>query len=132
MSESNYDLDALLQDVGTVSGSYVKWGEPGESHTGIIVSFDLEGGTDFNQEVVPQLVLSVDGDNKIINGSQARLRQRMRDGAPKLKVGHLCRVTFTGWYEASKGQGKDFSIECSPEPVMVDVVTKPPVDDSEF
>lgn len=129
----NYDIDALLEDVGTVSGSYVKWTSPGESHTGIIVAFDLEGGTDFNQEVVPQLVLSVDGENLIINGSQARLRQRMRDGAPKLKPGHLCRVTFTGWYEATKGQGKDFSIECSPEPVMVDVVPKaPPVDDSEF
>lgn len=112
--------DDLFEDIGQVSGTFVKWENVGDAVSGTIVRFDVEGGTDFNGAVVPQLVLSTEDGNVIINGAQANLRRKMSDGAAKLKPGHLCRVTFSGTFEAPKGTGKEFRIQVSPEPVLVD------------
>jgi hypothetical protein len=126
MTMNNNDLDALLEPVGQTSGTYVKWEEPGDQITGTIVSFNIEGGTDFNDNPCPQLVLATNEGNVIINGSQANLRRNMTNGAPRLKAGHLCRVAFTGLYETPKGHGKEFAISVSPAPVLIDV------DDTDF
>ena len=119
---SQFTDDELFEDIGQVSGTYVKWAEVGDAVTGTIVRYDSEGGTDFNSEVCPQLVLATDYGNVIINGAQANLRRKMLDGQSKLKAGHLCRVTFSGTYESAKGSGKEFRIQVSPEPVLVDAV----------
>ena len=129
MTMNNDDLDALLEPVGQigeVSGTFVKWDNVGDQVTGTIVSFDLEGGTDFNNNIVPQLVLATNDGNVIINGSQAKLRKKMTEGAPRLKPGHLCRVQFISTYPAKKGEGKDFDVSVSPAPVLIDV------DDTDF
>jgi hypothetical protein len=118
---SKFSDDDLFEDIGSVTGTFVKWSDVGDKVEGTIVHFDLEGGTDFNGAVCPQLVLATSDGNVIVQGAQANLRRKMVDGAPKLKAGHLCRVTFSGTYESAKGVGKEFRIQVSPEPVLVDV-----------
>jgi hypothetical protein len=100
-----------FEDVGSVTGSYVKWDQVGDFVQGVIVAYSVDGGTDFNGETVPQIVLGTADGNVIVNGSQKNLRNKLRDGAPKLGLGRMCRITFSGTYEGQKGTGKDFNVQ---------------------
>ena len=100
-----------FEDIGSVSGTFAKWDNVGDAYRGVILAYSVDGGTDFNGEVVPQIVLGTDEGNVVINGSQKNLRNKLRDGAPKLRVGRICLVTFSGTYEAPKGLGKEFTVQ---------------------
>ena len=69
-----------FEDVGSVTGSYVKWDQVGDFVQGVIVAYSVDGGTDFNGETVPQIVLGTADGNVIVNGSQKNLRNKLRDG----------------------------------------------------
>jgi hypothetical protein len=109
---SKFSDEDIFEDVGSVTGRYVKWNEGvGQRVQGVIVSFSLDGGTDFNGREVPQIVLATDDENVIVNGSQANLGRNLRDGAPKLLVGRVCRITWSGTFETPKGEGKEFTVQ---------------------
>lgn len=100
-----------FEDVGSVTGSYAKWENVGDFYQGVIVAYSVDGGTDFNGQPVPQIVLGTTEGNVIINGSQASLKRNLANGAPKLGLGRICRVTWSGTYEAPKGVGKEFTVQ---------------------
>ena len=108
--EDNMSIDDF-EDVGSVTGSYVKWDQVGDFVQGVIVAYSVDGGTDFNGAPVPQIVLATDDGNVIINGSQASLKRNLTNGAPTLGLGRICRVTWSGTYEAPKGVGKEFTVQ---------------------
>ena len=99
-----------FEEIGSVSGTFAKWDNVGDSYQGVILAYSVDGGTDFNGEIVPQIVLGTTEGNVVINGSQKKLRTKLHDGAAKLGVGRICRITFSGTFEAQKGLGKEFTI----------------------
>ena len=111
--DTNWDFDELA-----VGGTYAKFERIGDSYTGRIAAFDLEGGTDFNGDPCPQLVLeTADGIIKVSAG-QANLRRQMTDYATRLIPGHGARVTYSGDYETKHGtRGKEFTLGVTPTPV---------------
>ena len=100
-----------FEDIGSVSGTFAKWENVGDAYQGVILAYSVDGGTDFNGEPVPQIVLGTADGNVVINGSQKNLRNKLRDGALKLRVGRMCRISFSGTYEAPKGLGKEFTVQ---------------------
>lgn len=117
-----------FEDVGSVTGSYAKWEQVGDFYHGVIVAFSVDGGTDFNGLPVPQIVLATKDDgNVIINGSQASLKRNLANGAPKLGLGRICRVTWSGTYDAPKGVGKEFTVQArDAKPGEVEDITGTP------
>ncbi len=106
----NMSIDDF-EEIGSVSGTFAKWDNVGDSYQGVILAYSVDGGTDFNGEIVPQIVLGTkEHGNVIINGSQASLKRNLANGAPKLGLGRICRITFSGTFEAPKGLGKEFTI----------------------
>ena len=99
-------------------GTYAKFDQIGDEYVGRIASFTLDGGTDFNSEPCPQLVLeTADGIVKV-NGSQAALRRLMTDYATRLVAGHGIRITHDALYQTKAGtSGKSFVVAISPRPV---------------
>lgn len=120
--------DDLFEDVGTVSGTYVKWDEGvGQIVQGVIVAYSVDGGTDFNGAPVPQIVIGTEAGNVIVNGSQANLGRNLRDGAAKLGVGRICRITWSGTYDTPKGTGKEFTVQArDAKPGEVEALTGTP------
>lgn len=120
-----------FEDVGSVTGSYAKWENVGDFYQGVIVAYSVDGGTDFNGNPVPQIVLGTTEGNVIINGSQASLKRNLANGAPKLGLGRICRVTWSGTYEAPKGVGKEFTVQArDAKPGEVEELTGAPGPDA--
>ena len=120
-----------FEDVGSVTGTYAKWENVGDFYQGVIVAYSVDGGTDFNQQPVPQIVLGTADGNVIINGSQASLKRNLANGAPKLGLGRICRVTWSGTYEAPKGVGKEFTVQArDAKPGEVEELTGAPGPDA--
>jgi hypothetical protein len=125
---SKFSDDDLFEDVGSVTGTYVKWNEGvGQKVQGVIVSYSVDGGTDFNGNAVPQIVIGTEDGNVIVNGSQANLGRNLRDGAAKLGVGRICRITWSGTFETPKGEGKEFTVQArDAKPGEVEALTGAP------
>ena len=120
-----------FEDVGSVTGTYAKWENVGDYYQGVIVAYSVDGGTDFNGQPVPQIVLGTTEGNVIINGSQASLKRNLANGAPKLGLGRICRVTWSGTYEAPKGVGKEFTVQArDAKPGEVEELTGAPGPDA--
>ena len=120
-----------FEDVGSVTGSYAKWENVGDFYQGVIVAYGVDTGTDFNGQPVPQIVLGTAEGNVIINGSQASLKRNLANGAPKLGLGRICRVTWSGTYEAPKGVGKEFTVQArDAKPGEVEELTGTPGPDA--
>lgn len=118
IDDTNWDFDELA-----TGGTYAKFEKIGDSYTGRIAAFDLEGGTDFNGDPCPQLVLeTADGIIKVSAG-QANLRRQMTEYATRLIPGHGARVTYSSDYETKHGtKGKEFTLGVTPTPVAPIVV----------
>jgi hypothetical protein len=117
------DTDWEFEELST-SGTFATFKSLGDSYTGRIEQFSLDGGTDFDGNPVPLLVLAtVDGTVKI-TGSQASLRRQMTELATRLTVGHGCKVTYDSDYETKHGtKGKSFAVAVTPKPVAPIVPT---------
>ena len=98
-------------------GQYVKWESIGDSVEGRIGAFSLDGGTDFNDNPCPQLVVETIGGNIIVNGAQASLKRAFTQNATRLIAGHGVKVTYAGTYETPKGEGKSFTLGVTPKPI---------------
>jgi hypothetical protein len=118
-------MDDNWEDIEVPQGTFIGWGEIGQTITLEVVSYGDTAGTDFNGNTCPQLVgtLIMDAINyrkgereKIakgafvtIQGSQASLRSAMRSA--DLRPGYLARIKFEGTYKTTKGtDGKAFKI----------------------
>lgn len=114
------------EDVDIPQGTYISWGEIGQSVTFEVVSYSEQGGTDVNGNICPQVVgvLTLDATNFrkgvketlragefiTINASQANLSKAVR--AAGLEPGILCRITFEDTYQTAKGtSGKAFKVQ---------------------
>jgi hypothetical protein len=99
-------------------GTYASFKTIGDTYTGRIESFSLDGGTDFEGNPVPLLVLGTTEGLVKITASQASLRRQLTELATRLAVGHGCKVTYDSDYETKHGtKGKSFAIAVTPTPV---------------
>lgn len=99
-------------------GTFAKWEEHGDTVEGRIAAFSLDGGTDFNKDVCPQMIVETEFGNVTINGGQAALRRLMTEYATRLVAGHGTKVVYRGDYETKHGtKGKDFALFVTPRPV---------------
>lgn len=116
----------------TGGGTFHKWEEPGESVEGIIVSFTVDGGTDYNGNPCPELVLRTDYGDVTITAGQASLRRICERNADHLKRDHKAKVTYRENLDTGKGNpAKLFKVQVSPEPVMDDLPSVAVEDDGE-
>ena len=84
-------------DIPTRGGSYLKFGLPGESHTGIIKGTRV--GKDFDQENdVPEIILEIGGEEKILGCENAALHNWAVANGEQIaaSIGQPLTVTFTG------------------------------------
>jgi hypothetical protein len=106
----------------STGGNYAKWDAIGDTVEGRIGSFSLDGGTDFNDNPCPQLVVETVGGTVIVNGGQASLKRAFTQNASRLVAGHGVKVTYAGTYETPKGEGKSFTLGVTPKPIAPIVV----------
>lgn len=126
MTDTDYDFEELAS-----GGMYAKWEAIGDEVVGRIAAFSIDGGTDFNGDPCPQLVVETTGGNVTINGGQAALRRLFSEYATRLVPTHGVRVRYSGDYETKHGtKGKDFSLAVTPKPVAP--VVAAPVEEEPF
>ena len=114
------------EDVEAARGSFIGWGEVGQTVTLEVVSYSDTGGQDFNGNACPQVVgiLTMDavnyrkgeketiakGEFVTINCGQASLAKKIRVAA--LDPGNLCRIKYEDTYKTTKGtDGKAFAVQ---------------------
>lgn len=115
------------QDIDIPQGTFIGWGEVGQTITGKVLSFAAEGGTDFSQNPCPQVVLELtetvdnykdkgtvketieSGELVTLTCGQANLKRAIT--AASLNVGDLVRVKFDDTYKTANGTGKSFKVQ---------------------
>lgn len=113
------------EDVEVPRGSYISWGEVGQSVTIEVVSYSPTAGSGYNNEEVPEVVgiLMADainyrkgvketlskGEFVTITCSQANINKAIR--AAVVEPGNLVRITFEDTYKTDKGDGKSFKVQ---------------------
>lgn len=123
------------EDVVVPQGTFIGWGEVGQCITGYVVGYDEQGGTDFNKNPCPQLVIELTqectnyrdllakvptketieaGEFVTLECGLASLKKAVR--AAVLEVGNLVRITHDGTYKADKGTGKSFKVQVNRAP----------------
>ena len=120
------------EDVVVPQGTFIGWGEVGQRITGYVVDYDETGGSDFNGEPCPLVVVELTedatnfrdkgttretikaGEFVTVTCGQAGLKRAVRAAA--LENGNLVRITHDGTYKASKGEGKSFKVQVNRAP----------------
>lgn len=115
------------EDVEIPQGTFIGWGEIGQTVTGTVISFAAEGATDFNDNPCPQLVIELTeqaitfkdkgttrdsipaGEFATITAGQANLKRNLLAAA--LTPGDTVRIKFEGTYKTGKGEGKSFKVQ---------------------
>ena len=114
IDDTNWDFDEL----GVTGGTYAKFEKIGDTFAGRIAAFDPEGGTTFDGDPAPVLVLETADGIVRITGSQANLRRKFTEFATRLVPGHGAQVTYSGDYETTHGtRGKEFTLGVTKTPV---------------
>lgn len=88
-------------------GAYWKPENIGDTIAGTIVRKGL--GTDYNNNLCPQLGLETADGERIVNAGQAQLKAKLMELKPK--VGDKIRITFSSTEKAAKGDKKMFTVE---------------------
>lgn len=119
-------MSTTWEDVEIPQGSFIGWHEIGQKVTGKVVSFAAEGGTDFNQNPCPQIVIELTesalnfkekgaeretieaGEFVTITCGQANLKRGIIAAQPT--NGDLMQIHYEGTYKAAKGDGKTFKV----------------------
>lgn len=113
MTDHDWEFEQL-----STGGSYASFKTIGDEVVGRIEAFSLDGGTDFDGNPCPLLVLATIHGLVKITGSQASLRRQFTELATRLAVGHGCRVTYDSDYATKHGtSGKSFTIAVTSAPV---------------
>jgi hypothetical protein len=127
------------ENIDIPSGAYFSWGtEPGQKVLGKVLSFKVDGGSDFNGNVCPLLEVELRehafsigkngeepldvGEVVLLNAGQAQLKRGLRAAAPAF--GDLIEIVLTA--PTSSG-AKGFAIRVARGAAMNDEL--PPIDD---
>lgn len=115
------------QDVEVPQGAFIGWGEKGQTIVGRVLSFSVEGGTDFNGNKCPQMVLELTGDAVnykdkgttketiasgemvTITAGQANLRNNLLAALPS--TDDLISIRYDDDYKTANGTGKSFKVQ---------------------
>lgn len=115
------------EDVEVPQGTFIGWGEVGQTLTIEVVSYSDNAGSDFNGNPCPQVVgiLTTDavnyrdkgtrketiakGEFVTITCGQASLAKSVRAAA--LEPGNLARIKYEDDYKTAKGIGKSFKVQ---------------------
>ena len=115
------------QDIDIPQGTFIGWGEVGQTVTGKVLSFAAEGGSDFNGNPCPQVVIELteaadnykdkgatketidSGELVTLTCGQANLKRAIV--AASLNVGDLIKVKFDDTYKTASGTGKSFKVQ---------------------
>lgn len=91
-------------------GDYVKWENVGDSIVGKFLSISKDGGTDFNGNVCPLVVIETDdGETRKLTVAQANLKGKLWEAKPR--PGDRIAIAFTSTTKVDKGEMKVFEIE---------------------
>lgn len=115
------------QDIDIPQGTFIGWGEIGQTVTGKVLSYSADGGTDFGNNPCPQVVIELteaatnykdkgatketidSGELVTLTCGQANLKRSIV--AASLTVGDLVRVKFDDTYKTANGEGKSFKVQ---------------------
>ncbi len=100
-------MDDFMSDDND-GGTFVKWENPGDEVFGVVVSFSLDGGTDFAGHPAPKLVVqrmrrtgdswyeveATGEDDAVVNGGPSALQNLLREKAYKFQPGYLVRILY--------------------------------------
>jgi hypothetical protein len=118
---------ADFKTIEVPTGRFIGWGKLDQQVTVRVVSFDPTGGTDFKNNICPQLIgtLVADcdtykdkgatkerleaGEMVTVNGGLANLKKGLLIADPK--PGDLVRMTFVDTYKTAEGDGKVIKVE---------------------
>jgi hypothetical protein len=119
----NWDAE---EEVVVPQGQFIGWEQVGQTITGTVLAYEEDGGSDFNGDPCPQIILTliepcvtfrdkgatkleVDaGELVTITCGQWQLRRKMIAAAPTPH--DIVRVEMTGVTKLAKGDSKDFSV----------------------
>ncbi|MBS9532380.1 hypothetical protein KIH27_02115 [Mycobacterium sp. M1] len=119
--------DNISWETFASTGSHVGWGtKPGQHVTGCVVDYDQHGGTDYNDAVVPQIVVALTdkaysfakngshtifpaGETVTVTCSQVSLKNVMRQTNPT--PGDLLRIRLVDVIERNGKTMKIFEID---------------------
>jgi hypothetical protein len=91
-----------------VGGDYIKFDQPGTELVGTIRHIGKQTWSDGS--VAPQLLLSVDGEDKTLTASQTLLKLKLQELRPA--VGETIRITYIGAESRAGGKTlKHFEVE---------------------
>ena len=115
------------EDVEVPRGAFISWGETTGQHvTGKILSYDPQGGTDFNNNTCPQLAVELiepaasinkagqrtdfpAGELVVLNCGQVSLKRAVQ--AASLNAGDLVKITLENLVRTANGTVKEFTIK---------------------
>jgi hypothetical protein len=115
------------EEIEVPRGSFIGWAErPGQEVIGKVVAYAVNGGTDFNDQPCPQVVIDLTaraysvnkqgerfdydaGDLVTVNAGLANLKAAIRKADPA--PGDLLKISFSDTDKASKGTVKVFNVK---------------------
>ena len=115
------------EDVDVPRGAFISWGEQTGQHvTGKVLSYDPQGGTDYNGKNCPQLAVELiepaasinqkgqrtdfpAGELVVLNCGQVSLKRAVQ--AASLNPGDLVKITLSNLVRTTNGTVKEFELK---------------------
>jgi quercetin dioxygenase-like cupin family protein len=115
------------EEIEVPRGSFISWADkPGQIVQGAVVTYDPRGGTDFNDQPCPQVIIDLTahaesinkagevfeydaGDMVTVNAGQANLAKALRKADPQ--PGDLLKITYADTEKSAKGTVKVFAVK---------------------
>src|SRR5215216_378016 len=115
------------EDVDVPRGAFISWGTTVNQHvTGKVLSYDPQGGTDFNGNSCPQLAVELiepaasinkagqrtdfpAGELVVLNCGQVSLKRAVQ--AASLNPGDLVKIVLSNLVRTSNGEVKEFELK---------------------
>jgi hypothetical protein len=110
----------------TAGGAYAKFDTPGDSVEGRIHSFTVDGGSDYNGEPCPEIVVETADGLVTVTCGAALLKKAAKNNATRVVPGHGIKVTYTEDGPAEKGKNPPkrffFGVTSTPiAPIVVEL-----------
>ena len=114
------------------AGTFHKWEKVGEEVEGIILSFTVDGGTDYNENPCPEITVRTDYGDVTVTAGQASLRRVFTANADRMRRGHQIKIRWDSELDTGKGNpAKLFTVGVSPLPVLEAITAPEPAGDTE-
>ena len=128
------------EEIDVPRGAYISWGdEPGQYVAGKVLTYDVVGGTDANDQVCPQVSLELvepaysvnrkgirtdypAGEPVVLNCGQVSLKRGIKKAVPE--PGAFVKIELVNLVPVNKGEVKEFKIILIPGPQRAAKSTK--------